>query len=146
MRKNYKNIAFLAELLINILVFSVACAILVGLFTRASEISRQTREESFAGIEVHSLFQTIQAEGPQGVTYGQLEQGETTVVCLYDSSWTPVENEAEAAYLIHLFLKSEEGEAGVLTRITARVETAKEKVIGNFETSVYTPVEGGAAG
>lgn len=141
MKRSYRNIAFLAELMINILVFSISCAILAGLFGKAGLLAKNTKEESFALNELHALVQEAGLRGldafPQGET-----QPDGNLHLYYDKSWLPAPKEA-AAYTIILTLNSTKTEAGELYAISASAQNAAGKEITRLETSAYHPGEGG---
>ena len=141
MKTKYRNIAFLAELLINILVFSISCAILVGLFGRAALLARQTREENFASTQIYALFETMKARGPAALTTAR-QEGDGRYVCHYDSDWQ-LSVEHEPAYVITLDVFEQTSEAGELCRVQARATGADGEEIVAMETQTYRPAEGG---
>ncbi len=144
MKKSYRNVSFLVELLINVMVFSISCAVLVGLFAKASEVARQTKEESFASVETYALFQTIKVYGLDGVEHGE-KQADGSFVCGYDKNWNPADIKT-AAYVITMKIEETSSEAGVLQTIYASAKNEKGNEIGTFETAVYTPQVNGEAG
>lgn len=144
MKKSYRNVSFLVELLINVLVFSVSCAVLVGLFAKASEVARQTKEESFASVETYALFQTVKVYGLDGISHGE-EQADGSFACGYDKNWAPV-NLQNAVYIITMKIDKTSTDAGMLQNIYATAINAKGNEIGAFETAVYTPQLNGEAG
>lgn len=140
MKKSYRNVSFLVELLVNVLVFSISCAVLVGLFAKASEVARQTKEESFASVEVYALFQTAKVYGLEGIDHAQ-QQEDGLYVCGYDKNWAPVALQ-EATYIITIQAEETKTSAGVLYNLTASALNGKGDEIGSFTTALYTPQEG----
>lgn len=142
MRKGYRNTSFLTELLINILVFSIACAALAGVFAQASLVARQTREENAAHSEVWAVLETGKVRG-----YEQLEgfepQPDGRLVCGYDEEWTPTPPEG-AAYTICLRITDEATGAGTLRHVDATAQTAEGRQLCHFTAASYLP-QGGAA-
>ncbi|MGD9559164.1 MAG: hypothetical protein AB7V55_00975 [Oscillospiraceae bacterium] len=143
MRRRYRNVAFLAELLINILVFSVSCAVLVGLFGKAGQIAAGTREETFAGTEVQSLLETVKARGTEGLAHG-VPQPDGSVLCFYDAEWNPT-GQDDARYQVRLALQPEETAAGVLNHLSAVAQDAAGREICRVQTANYHPAGGDGA-
>ncbi|MDL2254508.1 type II secretion system GspH family protein [Ruminococcaceae bacterium OttesenSCG-928-I18] len=143
MRNRYRNVAFLAELLINILVFSISCAILAGLFGQAGKLARETREKSFASQEIYSLFETLRARGPEGITQAQPD-GQDGYALHYDEQWNPAGGE-NAAYIIHLYTTDNDTGAGVLREVTAHASNNQGEEICTLTTKTYHQGEGGGA-
>lgn len=138
MKTQYRNVAFLVELLINILVFSVSCAVLVGLFGKAQEISHTTKQQTRAHTAVQTLLNTAKARGVEGIVCA--EDGEDAWLCSYDENWndTAAEN---AVYTIRLVLQQEETSAGVLRHYQAVAQQADGTELASMETAVYYPAE-----
>lgn len=141
MKKSYRNMAFLTELLVNVLVFSISCAILAGLFVKASSIAKQTKEESFAGVEIYALFETMRAYDIDGLEHAE-KQVDGSFLCGYDSEWRPTPT-AVSAYIIRLDITTTKTDAGVLQNIEAKAQKANGNEICQFETAIYLPMEGG---
>ena len=140
MRNRYRNVAFLAELLINILVFSISCAILAGLFGQAAKIARETREESFASMEIYSLFETVRASGVEALPQNALAEEEVYVLH-YDKQWKPTDEPA-AAYTIHLYTTDNSTGAGTLRELTALANNSEGEEICTLSTKTYHQGEG----
>lgn len=143
MKKTYRNIAFLAELLINILVFSVSCAVLVGVFGKAGTVSRDTGEQSLASTEVNALIETVRLRGEAGLE-GAVRQTDGSYVCNYDAAWRPTTQ--TPVYVVTVQLTEEQRGAGTLVYITAQAESATGREICIYDTAHYIPAEGGAVG
>lgn len=143
MSKRYRNTAFLVELIINILVFSISCAVLVGLFGKAGQISRRSHEQTFASNEVLALVEKIKVRGADGLPHGQWLD-EENALCYYDAGWNGTDD-TTAPYLVRLQMVTEEQEAGVLMRLEAVAETSDGQLLYSVKTASYTPAEGGAA-
>lgn len=141
MNGKYRNTAFLVELLVNILVFSVSCAVLVGLFGRAGEIARQTKEEGHATNEINAIMQTFKSEGPEGLFPDNPD--EALMQFNYDDKWNPVEE--PMAYRVELTVVSEDHTGGVLYRLTGVATNAAGREIGRMQTACYIQSEGAAA-
>lgn len=135
MKKSFRNTSFLVELLINILVFSISCAILVGVFGKASQLARSTREENYASAEIHSMFELAKARGVE-------QTGEQTF--FYDKSWNRLDSPDGAQYLVSLFVEEEPGGAGVLSRLHAVAQNSSTgREICSLDTAIYFSGEGG---
>ncbi len=143
MKKRYRNIAFLTELLINIFVFSISCAILVGLFGSAGIMARKTREKSFAGTETYALLEMVRAQGAEGLV-GAEERGDGTFACYYDEKWGRTSAEG-AAYEIEVAIAPVKTAGGTLSSVVAVCHTVGGEEIFRLETSVYHPEQGGGA-
>ena len=143
MNTKYRNVAFLLELMINILVFSVSCAVLVGLFGKAGNLSRRTRERSSACTELLSIVETIKARGTDNLELVEWTD-EENLVRMYDKDWHPT-TDANAPYVLHLYVGRVQYESGELRRMQGAVETAKGDELFSVDTAAYQPVnEGGA--
>ncbi len=138
MKTRYRNVAFLVELIINILVFSISCAVLVGLLGKAGEIAGQTQQESFAANQVQVIIETAKAGGAENLP-GAVPQQDGSFVCGYDSNWQPAEvNEAE--YTVRLTVEQSVTDAGVLYTLVATAQTAEDgQEICRMQTATYTP-------
>lgn len=144
MRTKYRNVAFLLELMINILVFSVSCAILVGLFGRAGNLSRRTREKTYASTELLSMTETIKARGTEGLAMVEWTDGEN-LVRRYDAEWNPTED-PNAPYVLHMYVGRVQYDSGELRSMRGTVETAEGEELFSVDTAAYQPDnEGGAA-
>lgn len=140
MKTRYRNVAFLMELMVNILVFSISCAVLVGLFGKAGQISKQTSAETGAKTRVQSLVEVLRAHGPEGLP-AEGEAGRYTVY--YDGDWEPVPaNDAGCRYLVRLTVQDEATAAGTLQKVQAGAFTREETPLYALETAHYTPSAG----
>lgn len=138
MKNRYRNVAFLAELLINIFVFSISCAVLVGLFGQAGQISRQTKEEGFATQEIYALFDTVRARGPEGLVSAQ--GGENgSYILYYDKNWCPAADAQAAAYTVTLQMEDTGTAAGSLYQLDATATDAQGSEICQMTTKTYHP-------
>lgn len=143
MRSKYRNIAFLAELLVNIFVFSISCAILAGLFGQAGMLATQTREEGFASTEMHALFEITKARGLEGLG-AECEETSDGFVCYYDRQWNAADPSAYE-YTIQMDVQEEETGAGVLYRLNATASHSSGREICQMQTAVYSSDKGGVA-
>lgn len=139
MKKSFRNTAFMVELLINILVFSISCAILVGVFGKASQLARDTREENYAAAEIHSMFEMAQAVGTAAVTAEGVQMGHE-VHYYYDKNWYPTSLES-AEYRVTLLLDEEDTGAGYLSTLAGIAEHRSGREICTMETVLYVPHE-----
>ncbi len=130
----YRNIAFLAELLINILVFSISCAILAGIFGQAGRLSRQTRSQSQASAEIYALFASLRAGGPAALAGAAEENG--AYLLYYDKDWNPAEANT-AVYTLRLQMREEETGAGLLRQLEATAFSADDPDICTLSTKTY---------
>lgn len=144
MKTKYRNVAFLLELMINILVFSVSCAILVGLFGRAGTLSRRTREKTCASTELLSMVETIKAKGTDGLALVEWTDDEN-LVRRYDADWKPTSDPA-APYVLHMYVGRVQYDAGELRRMQGSVETAGGEELFSVDTAAYQPEEAAAEG
>lgn len=138
-KKRYRNTAFLMELMINILVFSMSCAVLVGLFGKAGQISKRSEEKAHANNEVLAMIETIKARGAgtQELAYSEWEN-DTTLVRWYDAKWDPTAK-AEAVYQVRLTMQTQPTRAGVLTHMQASAADLEGREICSVETTAYQP-------
>lgn len=130
----YRNIAFLAELLINILVFSISCAILAGLFGQAGRLSREMRSKSQASTEIYALFSALRASGPEALA--PAVETENGYVLYYDKSWNPTTAET-AVFTLTLQLQEENTGAGVLRQVHATASSTNIPEICTLSTKTY---------
>lgn len=143
MKKTFRNTAFLVELLINVLVFSISCAILVGVFAKASTLARDTREENYAAAEIHSMFEIAKARGT-GEVVAEGVTGSQAATYYYDRGWNLAEQDA-AEYRITLQVEQEDTSSGQLNHILALAEHRSGRLICTLETALYEQMKGGAA-
>lgn len=145
MRQSYRNVSFLAELMINILVFSISCAILAGLFGKAGMMARETKEKGFASAEVYSLLQTLRVRDVEELGAGEiLENG--SVICFYDNKWNTTTS-SDAYYEVVLNIDTSKTDAGELRNVTAVARhRTNERKIFELKTTIYKPEERGGAG
>lgn len=139
MKGKYRNTSFLVELLVNILVFSISCAILVGLFGKAGEVDRKTIEQGSATGEIYAMFQTLKAQGAGA--FDQSAQSPEGLVVYYDDEWQPQED--GSGYRIVLTIIPEAQDGGVLYRAQAVARDKEDREICRMQTACYQP-EGGA--
>lgn len=145
MKTKYRNTAFLVEVVVNILVFSICCSILVSAFAQASLMVRQTKEESQAATEVYALLETVKVRGPEGLENAQ-EQPDGSLLLEYDKNWLPVQG-GEGAFVVRMEIEEENTAGGVLCHINAWAHTSAGRELCHYVTAVYlqAPTEGGAA-
>ena len=140
MKTRYRNVAFLAELMINILVFSISCAVLVGLFGKAFQVSRQTARETKAASEVQWLMENLKAGGKDALEGAEWTDDDHAVL-RYDEDWNRVESDAQAVYTIKLLVSTAVGgtDYGALTSIQAVAADAGGIALCRMETASYIP-------
>jgi type II secretory pathway pseudopilin PulG len=147
-KRKYRNTAFLLEMMINILVFAISCAVLVGLFGKAWQISRKTRMETGAAGEVMSLVETVKLRGAAAIPYAD-NRSPGELVCYYNSRWQPLAAAqlppVDAAFKISLTVITTQTPAGLLSEVQALAETTDGEELYRMATASYTPQEGGAA-
>ena len=143
MKKKYRNTAFLLELMINILVFSLSCAILVGLFGKAYQIANRTREAAFASTEVLRVVEVAKVRGAQGVA-GATLQSDGSIALWYDKNWQPT-NEERALYHIELRVDEQNTHAGILLQFDAVAKTSDGREVYSLQTASYQPSKEGSA-
>lgn len=143
MRTTYRNSAFFIEVLVCIVVFSLAGAILAGAFGKASTAVRQTREESLAGAEMYSLLETYRARGEEGLADGEELSG-GGLAFAYGENWQRAQA-GGGVYTVTLFIKPQQRAGGVFSQITAVATRRDGTEIYRLETAVYRPGEGGLA-
>lgn len=142
MKPRFRNLAFLFEVLVNVLVFSLACAVLANVFAKASALNRSTREETQASTEAYALYQTIKTEGVGGIE-GLQALGDGWLM-LYDAHWTPTDGE-NAVYRIEVALYPKTGAAGSLYALQCVAKRQGGGVIYRLDTQYYLPGTGGDA-
>lgn len=150
MKRRYRNVAFLMELLINILVFSVACAVLVGLFGKASQLSRQSKQQAAAASEVQNAVEVVKLRGIEGLG---AQAGATGASLFFDGSWQPTTDPEAATYEVLVKVEYSSTEAGTLVDIYAAAHpylmqagaSPLGQALYEMSTAVYQPVKGGAA-
>ncbi len=141
MKTQHRNMTFLIELLINVLVFSVSCAVLVGVFGKASGMARSTREKSSATSEIYSLFETVRAGGEATLADGTLlENG--GIAYYYNDKWNPVQPD-DADYTVVLTIEDSAKPAGTLRELHALATSAEGDEICELATHTYQPDEKG---
>lgn len=142
-KSRYRNTSFLVELLVNILVFSISCAVLVGLFGRAGQMTKEGREEAAANAEMLALVEIVKARGTAGLEHAD-DMGGGSYRCRYDEDWQPT-GKADAPFAITLVVTEADTGAGTLTEIEAVAETGDGRQLAAVQTAAYRPAEGGAA-
>lgn len=134
MKTRYRNVSFLVELIINILVFSISCALLVRLFAVAGETSRLAAEQSRASTELTGLVEGFKA-------HGQNDAFAEPLTFFYDGAWNPTESQTPGGYTLELTVTDEGSPAGLLRRIEAAAYGAAAEPITQLSTAVYYPAE-----
>lgn len=142
MKTRYRNVSFLAEVLVNIMVFSISCAILVGAFAGASVLVRETREESLATNEIYSILETVKLRG-EGALDGAEALPDGNYRLEYDKGWQPAAP-GTGVFYITVSLSLQEYAGGTLQTVEAIAYRQDSEEICRFDTAVYLP-EGGAA-
>lgn len=146
MKRKYRNTSFLIELLVNVLVFSIACAILAGLFVHAHLISAQTHNRSLAGNEMVSLSQRARADGVEALGAAVGESGELTFY--YDANWQPAEQSVPGGFSIALNLEAQRQAGGWLYMLQFAAADEQGRELGTLHTALYAAeanLQGGAA-
>lgn len=143
-KSRYRNLGFMAEVLVNIVVFSLSCAILVGVFVRAATLNFRTREESIASTQVYALYETVSVQGLRNIE-GIQQMPDGNWMMQYDADWKPIAGEG-AVYIIELLVTEEAARAGELKTLQCVARRAADRsIIYRLETAFYLPDEGGAA-
>lgn len=133
-RQRYRNTAFLMEVLVNILVFSISCSILVSAFVQAAHMVRQTRDEGLAASQIYALMETIKIRGTDGLEQGE-EQDDGTFLFLYGNEWEPLPAADDATYAIVLEITEQPRATGDTLYITG---VARWHVTGREITRIST--------
>ncbi len=153
--KKYRSVSFLVELLINVLVFSICCAILVALFGRAWQVTTATRRAAAAEAEVSALIEIAKARGRDGLLQaGGHENGPEEVCFAYNDTWQPLAAEWTAAmsvypipprawaregYAVNLCLLPQDSPAGTLYRVQATAINTEGEELYAVQTAFYVP-------
>lgn len=137
MRVRYKNTSFLAEVLVNIVVFSIACAILVGAFVQASIMVRQTREESLAANELYALTETLKLRGAESLEYTHLQE-DGSLRIEYDENWMPM-NEGQGTYYVRMEIVHQPRATGDMLYVSLWAYQQNGEEISRLDTIVYQP-------
>lgn len=137
MHKEYRNTAFLLELLINVLVFIIVCAVLLGVLADAKLITQQTNDQTRAGNELFAVLEMVRAGGMEALESNR-SAAENEATLYYDAGWH-VCGQEQAAYSLHLVLEQEPVEAGVLEHARAAAHTRAGEELLVMETSFYRP-------
>lgn len=143
MKTKYRNVAFLLELMVNILVFSISCAVLVGLFGKAGNLSRRSRERTCASTELLSIVEVVKARGTEGLSQVKWLDDEN-LIRFYDKDWKPTDDE-NAPFVLRLYVGRVQYEAGQLRRMEGMVENKKGEELFAIETASYQPENKGGA-
>lgn len=139
MKTRYRNTAFLVEVLVNILVFSLCCAVLVSAFVQASILVRQTKADNQATAEVYALLETVKLRGEEGLEHAQV--GKDGILMLeYGGDWMPAQGRG-VQYRVYMKLDGEVRQSGTLYRIEAWAQDENERQMCYFETAVYHPAD-----
>lgn len=137
--KKYRSISFLVELLINVLVFSISCAILVALFSQAWQITAATREANAAEAEVNTLVEIAKVRGEDGLLQaGGAADGEGRVLFGYGEDWLPAAG-GDSPYTVAVQLQPQQSGAGTLYQLTARALADDGKELYTVQTAFYVP-------
>ncbi len=131
-----KNLGFVAGLLVNILVFILSCAILAGVFGKAGQLYRETKDKNEAASEVYSLFAEARAEGIAAIDKSGDVSTSRTLVYYYNKSWQPAEG-GTYAYEVRLAVTPQATAAGRLDRIEAVATDVKGNELCRMHTAVY---------
>lgn len=126
MKRLNKPRLFLLELLVNLLFFSVCCAVCLALFGRSSALSRESAALSRATFAAESAAESWKAENGDLDAVAALLGGavrEGAVVTCYDADW-----HAADAGIYSLTLRPDEGEEN-LRIATIEVDGADGKKI-----------------
>lgn len=143
MKTKYSALAFLAEVLVNIAVFSASCAVLVGVFSAAYNLAGQTGEKNLAMAELHTLAEMAKVEG-EGAFAPAQKNADGQYLLYYTADWRPASG-GQAAYAIKVTLMPQKKLGGVLTGILAVASTAGGTEICRLESAYYQQTARGAA-
>lgn len=137
MRKvRYKNTPFLVEVVVNILVFSIACAILVSAFVQASLMVRHTQEESLAGSELYALTETMKVYGEAGLESAQ-PQPDGKLRLYYNQNWQPAST--ADAYYVDIEVVKQPRATGNMYYLSLWAYRQNGEEITSLSTIVYIP-------
>jgi type II secretory pathway pseudopilin PulG len=139
----YKNTSFLVELLISILVFTIACAVLFQVFTAALLMSQETKDVGQANARIATLFETLRNAEVAQVYPNAIEQSGGFYVLYFDGTWKET-TEEEAAYSLVFQLDDQGGDFGTTRQIRASVlayrTNFEETKLLDMETTWYRPL------
>ncbi|MFV0351818.1 MAG: hypothetical protein ACK5JF_05855 [Oscillospiraceae bacterium] len=143
MKKRFRITAFLVEVLIDILFFSIACGLLAGVFVKSYAIGKGTNEKNKAAAELRAISQEMKVNGSDAM----LEEEQTeqnTWNLYYDDDWSRCPKE-RAAYYITLQWTPETKPNGTIQTMDGRAfKSGVGTVIFEMQTSYYIPQQGGA--
>lgn len=142
MRTKYSSLAFLSEVLVNVAVFSISCAILARVFSGAVGIAQKTSEENFAIAELYALTEIVRAQGEEGLPKGT-KQTDGSLLLLYADHWKPGPA-GKGGYTVCLMLTPETKPGGTLIVIVAVAYRQGEEIC-RLDTACYRQTKGGAA-
>lgn len=142
-----RSTAFLTELLIVILFFSVASAVTIRMFAAAHDTSAQSERLHSAVIEAQSVAEVLRVEkdatAALAFLYGNVTQQDELFVVQFDKSWQPVSS--EGAYVLSVAQEDIAQAGGDMLTFEIHIATAQGETIYRLETGSYTPQAGGAS-
>jgi Tfp pilus assembly protein PilE len=118
-----KTAIFLFELMVVILIFSVAAAVCTNIFAKAYEFSTESKALTMAILKAESIAEEFKA--------GQATDGDV----LFDKDWKPAEDEGSAAYLIRSDVTAD-GDMKVMDISVERTARAGASAEGVYELQV----------
>lgn len=133
-RKKSKSRIFLAELMIDVLFFTIAAAICLTIFAKAYTMSRESREKNQALIAAQQGAESFKAGGEEGLVkaLGAVQEADGSYAVYYDAKWNPATAPEEAYYILRVSVVREEGMA------TAEVSVnSKESQVLGIEVKRY---------
>jgi hypothetical protein len=141
----YKNTSFLVELLISILVFTIACAVLFQVYTAALLMSQNTKDVGQANTRIVTLFETLRDKDVAEVYPNAIVQSGGFYVLYFNEKWEKT-TEDQAAYSLVFQLEDQGAANGTMRQIRASVLSYstgfEETKLLEMETAWYQPTLG----
>lgn len=132
-----KNL-ILPELLVNVLFFALAAAILVQVFALAYSEGLKNRVKTEAMLRVQNVVEEVKADPCSAETVllaAGFQTGHGRIFCSYDAEWNAAAN---GRYEISLELRQTPAETGHLFEIAvACTDLELEETMASLSTSVY---------
>ena len=127
-RKGSKSRIFLAELMIDVLFFTIAAAICLTIFAKAYTMSRESREKNQALIAAQQGAESFKAGGEEGLvkTLGAVKEEDGSYAVYYDAKWNPAAGPGEAAYILRVRVEREDGMATAEVSVNSKESKTKE--------------------
>lgn len=101
MNPSSKSRYFLAELLMNCLLFAVSAAICVAILAQANTAGKKSTARSMAVSEAQNVAESVKASGGDPQLLGSLldaEEADGVYILLYDADWQRLFDDSDAVY------------------------------------------------